>query len=405
MQFNVDAGQTLSPPALAWSYRCFQEAQAERPREMQRFDLLVHPGALGEEMLKAGDYSAELHATVWQEGDGEVHYRFLWPDGMLTLSYYREAMPWNPCDPAPMKKRARTMKQNSHAHIDFFTPVSPLTQRILDAVVKCRRGSGRRARPPELAMVIAQQGHLHLADMALTGKHRLQGDNYAPAVIDGFHRLRDFVRWRTPTEAGNLVLLDGPPGTGKTSLIRALITGVRAPYVLAAGATIASLEDPNFLPFILAQARERGGLVLILEDADSVILKREFTQDLGLLSSLLNATSGILGDLTKLRVIATVNTWNDDRVDDAVTRPGRLFQRISLGELPVAQARAVILRESKSELAAARVTEPMTLAAAYELARSAKPAKRLRASSKPSGLVGGLRLVRKADKSDDFEEV
>lgn len=399
--FTLVPEDTISPPILAWRRRWVAESQSAVPRATAHYALQVRGAELHAALRRlAGDQpDRRLHLAEAQDSDGESHIYLLWDQGLCTLSLFTPPREWNPCDPRRMKIALK--RPEARASIECFTPASETTQAVVD-LLKAHRWD-RPRRSATVGLIVANHGHLHIDDMALSGSHRLVRSNYAPRVLEAFDRLRDFARWRTPSEAGNLVLIDGPPGVGKTSLIRALIAGTPAPYVLAAGATIGSLEDPNFLPFILTQAQARRGLVLLLEDADSVILKREFTQDLGLLSSLLNATSGILGDLTKLRVIATVNTWNDERVDDAVTRPGRLFQRISLGELPAEQARSLVLRESGSELAAARVTEPMTLAAAYELARAhtAKPARSKRAQPHPLG----LRIVPKSGLGDDFEEV
>jgi SpoVK/Ycf46/Vps4 family AAA+-type ATPase len=71
--------------------------------------------------------------------------------------------------------------------------------------------------------------------------------------------------------------------------------------------------------------------VLILEDADSCLERRDGSNT-SLVSTLLNATDGLLGDILNLRIIATTNVHKAD-IDPAVTRAGRLCQFMNVGKL------------------------------------------------------------------------
>jgi ATP-dependent 26S proteasome regulatory subunit len=131
---------------------------------------------------------------------------------------------------------------------------------------------------------------------------------------------------------GRLVVMDGPPGTGKSYAIRALAKAVDATFVAVAPSLVGSLSGPDLVPVLLQQKRQGRPVVLVMEDADHALAVRT-RGDLHQLSELLNIGDGLLGDLVDLRIVATTNAERDD-LDPAVVRPGRLCRRVSMGYLP-----------------------------------------------------------------------
>lgn len=155
-------------------------------------------------------------------------------------------------------------------------------------------------------------------------------ENYTQQVLRDVDHVVECMRSHDP--CGRLVVLDGPPGVGKSYAIRALAKQVDATFVVVAPSLVGSLSGPELIPVLLAEKKEGRPVVLVMEDADHALVTRE-RGDLRQLSELLNIGDGLLGDLVDLRIVATTNAKRDD-LDDAVVRPGRLCRRVSMGYLP-----------------------------------------------------------------------
>lgn len=186
----------------------------------------------------------------------------------------------------------------------------------------------------------------------------LERGNYAGDVLAAFDHVRRDLGHKDP--CGRLVVIDGEPGSGKSFLIKGLVSEVEAMFVFVPSSIVSSLSGPELMPVLLRERCRCSTIVLILEDADASLIPRGM-DNLDRISDLLNAGDGILGELADLRIIATTNS---DRIelDKALLRPGRLCAQIHVGALGREQAAQVYHRLTGKTV---EYREPKLLAEIY----------------------------------------
>lgn len=200
--------------------------------------------------------------------------------------------------------------------------------------------------------------------------------NYTKQVMADYkYAIKDL---RTTNPSGRIVIMEGEPGTGKTHLIRAMLSEVPdAMFVLVSPEMVPSLAGPELLPLLMQNKQSfalNGPIVLVLEDADRCLVTRG-EGNLNNIQSLLNLGDGILGSLLDLRIVATTNAKKLE-MEAAILRPGRLSKRMEVGALDFQTARSIFKRLlPNTSLPEILVAEPtmgfkMTLAEAYSLARN-----------------------------------
>lgn len=218
--------------------------------------------------------------------------------------------------------------------------------------------------------------------------------NYTPEVAAAFDRVVTDLQTEHPN--GRLVILEGPPGTGKSFWVRGMVQATAdATFVLIPPDMVGSLAHPSLLPVLARhRAAHNAPVVLILEDAEACLLPRkEGSSQAGAVSTLLNLADGIFGQLLDVRVVATTNKKQAE-FDPAFLRPGRLSEVVTFGPLAAAQAAALLKKLVPGIAKDALPSGPMSLAEIYQLARKAgwKPP---RAEPKGQSQENGLHKLAK----------
>lgn len=165
----------------------------------------------------------------------------------------------------------------------------------------------------------------------------------------GFSEWSDRLMDKLKGKNSGVVIMEGEPGTGKSTFIKCLISGLmethRFYFLQPHYAGI--ISEPAFVGFWMEQSRlhREKKFVIILEDAEKCLMRRE-DDNRSEVSSLLQLTDGLMGSFMKLQVICTINC-KATQLDPALLRPGRLMARKIFGRLTREEAAKIAAKIGK----------------------------------------------------------
>ncbi|ODV80285.1 putative ATPase of the CDC48/PAS1/SEC18 family [Suhomyces tanzawaensis NRRL Y-17324] len=144
------------------------------------------------------------------------------------------------------------------------------------------------------------------------------------------------------------ILLHGPPGTGKTMLLRCVANQTNAHILTINGPSIVSKylgETENAIRDIFVEARKYQPSIIFMDEVDSLVPNRN-SDDSGESESRVVATlltmMDSIGDSSRIVIVGSTNRPNT--IDPALRRPGRFDQEVEIG-IPDVEARGDILQK------------------------------------------------------------
>jgi len=129
--------------------------------------------------------------------------------------------------------------------------------------------------------------------------------------------------------SANILLLIGPPGTGKTTFIRGLLAHRNCSAIVTYDAGILE-KDGFFAKFI-----EDDAEIMVLEDSDAFLKSRSDGNTM--MHRFLNVGDGLVTTKGKKMIFST-NLPSIRDIDSALVRPGRCFDIVTFDQLNVEQA-------------------------------------------------------------------
>lgn len=213
--------------------------------------------------------------------------------------------------------------------------------------------------------IIVKKGESRVSILTVrNGGLSAQKVSFSPPVISdlelnygaGFNKTYKKMVDKLNENGSFMFLYHGDPGSGKSYLIKHLTSVIDREFIFIPSSCFGQLSSPDFISLLLTKKEA----VLILEDAEQAIQARGGNGNDSAVSTLLNLSDGVLGNVLNIGLILSYNC-DKQLVDKAILRKGRLSQEVFFGPLKTEDAQRLMKHLGKD----VKVTKPMTLADIY----------------------------------------
>ncbi len=190
------------------------------------------------------------------------------------------------------------------------------------------------SRGPTFNVLIRAHGHFGTEEVRIEPVKF----NLAAHYNDDFIEVSESIKNAISKKQSGLILLYGTPGTGKTTFIKSLISeNQTCNFIFVQNEFVHNLLDPDFIAFLLKQRNA----ILVIEDAEKVIISREKQGNESVVSTILQLTDGLFSDYLNIKVICTFNS-NLSKIDAALLRKGRMIAMYEFKPLCIAKTNKLL---------------------------------------------------------------
>lgn len=161
----------------------------------------------------------------------------------------------------------------------------------------------------------------------------------------------------------SILIMLGPPGTGKTNFLRNLMYKFKLKTMITYDSDLLN-NDQLFIDFLIG-GRGSNYDLLIMEDSDNMIRSRDESIDNHFVSKFLNVGDGLI-KMPNKKMIFTANLTDFRQVDQALMRPGRCFDALEFRTLTfdeaekISQKYGLPIDTSKKSFTLAEIFNPKT---------------------------------------------
>jgi hypothetical protein len=228
-----------------------------------------------------------------------------------------------------------TARDTSYMTVDFLYDHELVdSEKWILAVNHKLRTKFGNPKQPQFKVLMHQDGMFGLEEVSTNDFKSIEiADLYNDDFFEVDKAISEFM---TKQESG-IILLHGEPGTGKTTYIKHLICKFTdREFIFVQNDFVSDLLKPTFVAFLL----QNKNAVLIIEDAEKVVVPRDHSSEASVVSTILQLTDGLFSDFLNIKIICTFNT-DIERIDKALLRKGRMVAKYSFAALSAEKTTAL----------------------------------------------------------------